>query len=161
MAFTRVFRADASHLDALSVLFDGYRRFYRQPSDLDAARRFLAERLDQDESVIFAAAREDVNAEDADALVGFTQLYPFFSSVRLRRLWVLNDLFVAPEARQLGVCRALMEAARAFAQSTGAASLELATERTNTAAQALYDDLGYVRDDAYWHYALPLGDASP
>ena len=161
MAFTRVFRADVSHLDALSVLFDGYRRFYRQPSDLEAARRFLAERLDQDESVIFAAAREDVDAEDADALVGFTQLYPFFSSVRLRRLWVLNDLFVAPEARQLGVGRALMEAARAFAQSTGAASLELATERTNTAAQALYDDLGYVRDDAYWHYALPLGDASP
>ena len=155
MASPRVFRADASHLDALAILFDGYRQFYRRPSDVDAARRFLAERLERDESVVFAAT-----PGDTDEIVGFTQLYPSFSSVRLRRVWVLNDLYVAPEARQLGVARALMEAARSFAQSTGAASLELATERTNTTAQALYDDLGYVRDDAYWHYALPLADAS-
>ena len=158
MASIHVFRADATRLDELALLFDGYRQFYRRPSDLDAARRFLAERFERGESVIFAATRPD---SDSDALVGFTQLYPFFSSVRTRRLWVLNDLFVARDARQLGVARALMEAARAFAQSTGAASLELATERTNTAAQALYDDLGYVRDEDYWHYALPLGDASP
>ena len=96
-------------------------------------------------------------ASGADgAPVGFTQLYPFFSSVRLRRVWILNDLFVAPASRRSGVARALMDAARDFARGDGAASLELATERTNTSAQALYDDLGYERDDAYWHYALTL-----
>ena len=42
------------------------------------------------------------------------------------------------------------------AASTGAASLELVTERDNVSAQALYEDLGYARDDAYWHYALSL-----
>jgi len=104
-----VFRADAQHLDVLAPLFDGYRRFYRQPSDLAAARRFLADRLAADESVIFAAA-----LPEADGLAGFTQLYPFFSSVRMRRVWVLNDLYVAPGARRQGVARALMDAAHAF-----------------------------------------------
>lgn len=151
MASPTVLRANLSHLDALATLFDGYRQFYRKPSDLEAARAFLTERMERNESVLFAAS-----LPESDALVGFTQLYPFFSSVRMRRLWILNDLFVAEEARQRGVARALMEAARAFASSTGAASLELATEITNTSAQALYEDLGYARDDAFYHYALTL-----
>jgi len=151
MASLRVFRCDISHLDELAELFDGYRQFYRSPSDLDTARAFLKERIELGESVIFAAS-----LSGSDALVGFTQLYPFFSSVRMRRLWILNDLYVAEDARQRGVARALMEAARAFASSTGAASLELATEITNTSAQALYDDLGYARDDDFYHYALTL-----
>ena len=144
-------RADLVHLDALAELFDRYRRFYRQPSDVAAARAFLQARLDADESVIFIAT-----LPGREGLVGFTQLYPFFSSVRMRRVWVLNDLFVAEDARRRGVARALMDAARTFAASTGAASLELATERDNVSAQALYEDLGYARDDAYWHYALSL-----
>ncbi|MEO0558864.1 MAG: GNAT family N-acetyltransferase [Bacteroidota bacterium] len=151
MASPRILRADLSHLDGLAELFDGYRQFYRKPPDLAAARAFLKERIELDESVIFAAT-----LPGADALAGFTQLYPFFSSVRMRRLWILNDLFVAPDARQRGVARALMEAARAYASSTGAASLELATEITNTSAQALYEDLGYARDDEFYHYALTL-----
>lgn len=144
-----VIRADAQHLDALAPLFDGYRQFYRQASDLDGARRFLSERFARGESVIFLASGETGPA-------GFTQLYPFFSSVRMRRVWILNDLYVAPEARRTGVARALMDAARDFAQADGAASLELATERTNEQAQALYDDLGYEREEDYWHYALTL-----
>ena len=144
-----VLRADRSHLDALAGLFDGYRQFYRQPSDPEGARRFLAERFEYEDSVVYVAA-------DGERLVGFTQLYPFWSSVRMRRVWVLNDLFVDEGARGQGVARALMEAARAFAASTGAASLELATERDNAPAQALYDSLGYARDEAYWHYALAL-----
>ena len=148
-----VIRANAQHLDVLAPLFDAYRQFYGQPSNLAAARHFLAARIDADESVIFAAS-----VPEAKGLVGFTQLYPFFSSVRMRRVWILNDLFVAPEARRQGVAQALMHAAHAFATSTGAASVELATERTNTSAQALYDAIGYTRDDAFLHYALPLDD---
>ena len=146
-----VLRAQPHHLDALAPLFDAYRQFYRQPSNLDAARRFLANRLEADESVIFLA-----RLPGAEAFAGFTQLYPFFSSVRMRRVWVLNDLYVAPEARRSGVARALMDAARDFARDDGAASLELATETSNARAQALYDDLGYERETDYWHYALAL-----
>lgn len=149
-----VTRATAQHLDALVPLFDSYRQFYRKPSDPTGARRFLADRFDADDSVIFVAS-----LPDSDGLAGFTQLYPFFSSVRMRRLWVLNDLFVAESARRRGVAGVLMEAARVFAASTGAAGVELATERTNTSAQALYDDLGYERDDAFWHYSLTLDES--
>lgn len=144
-------RATAQDLDALTLLFDAYRQFYRQPSDLARAHRFLAERFDADDSVIFVASLPDRNE-----IVGFTQLYPFFSSVRMRRVWVLNDLFVAAEARQQGVARTLMDAAHDFARSTGAVSVDLATERTNISAQALYDTLGYKRDDEFWHYSLAL-----
>lgn len=146
-----VFRADAQHLDGLAVLFDAYRQFYRQPSYLDGARQFLSDRLAADESVLLAAALPDI-----DGLAGFTQLYPSFTSVGMRRVWVLNDLFVAEGARRRGVARSLMEAARRFGVETGAARIELATEITNTDAQALYDDLGYVRDAAYHHYSLAL-----
>ena len=124
-----------------------------RPSSIDAARRFLSDRLKNDESVIFAA-----RLAETDALVGFTQLYPTFSSVRMRRVWTLNDLFVAESARGNGVARALMEAAQAFATSTGAVALELATERDNTVAQALYDSLGYERVEEYLHFTLTLKD---
>jgi len=147
-----VFRPGAAHLDGLAVLFDAYRVFYRTPSDLEAARRFLNDRLTNGDSVILVA-----KLPGADGLAGFTQLYPTFSSVRMRRVWTLNDLFVAEHARGQGVARALMEAARLFAVSTGAAGIELATERTNTSAQALYDALGYEQD-SFLHYALTLGE---
>ena len=151
MAPCTVLRADIEHLDDLAVLFNDYRSFYRQSSDLDAARRFLNDRLTNDESVIFAARLTEM-----DGLVGFTQLYPTFSSVQMGRVWTLNDLFVAESARGQGVASALMEAARAFAVSTGAVALELATERDNKVAQALYDSLEYDRVEDYLHFALSL-----
>jgi len=146
-----VFQAGIQHLDDLALLFDGYRTFYRQTPDLDAARRFMGERFAKHDSVIFAAG-----LLESEGLVGFTQLYPMFSSVRMRRAWILNDLFVAESARGQGVSRALMEAAREFAVSTGAAAIELATARDNTVAQALYDSLDYERDETYVHFYLRL-----
>lgn len=154
MASCNVLRANEKNLDELAALFDGYRQFYGQPSDLAAARRFMGERLANDDSVIFAASLAETKK-----LVGFVQLYPTFSSVRMRRVWTLNDLFVATSARGHGVARALMQAAREFAVSTGAVALELATERDNTAAQALYDSLHYQCVEDYLHYALTLNAA--
>lgn len=142
-------RAAPEDLDALVPLFDGYRQFYRKPSDEAAARAFLEERLTAGDSVILVA-------RGAGQAVGFTQLYPMFSSVRMRRLWILNDLFVAPEARQQGVARALMEAARQHAARTGAVALALATEKDNASAKRLYEALGYRRDDAFDYYELTL-----
>ena len=143
----KVIRIDASHLDALAVLFDGYRVFYGQPSDLEKARAFLEERLANEESVIFAVTSE------AGELLGFTQLYPLFSSVQARRVWLLNDLFVARHARRQGVGEMLMEAARHFAVETGAKGLALETGVENAGAQALYEKLGYERQEGtYWYF---------
>jgi ribosomal protein S18 acetylase RimI-like enzyme len=142
------------HLGELAALFDAYRTFYRRPSDLDGARHFLRERLAGNESVVFAARHPETNG-----LAGFTQLYPTFSSVRMRRVWTLNDLFVAEDARGRGVARELMAAARAFAVETGAASIQLETEQANAPAQALYDGLGYGRSSGSVHYELMLEGA--
>jgi GNAT superfamily N-acetyltransferase len=144
----QVKRAGPGDLDAVAPLFDGYRQFYGQRSDLGAARAFLADRLARDESVIFLAV-----AEDREAL-GFTQLYPSFSSVSLRRLWILNDLFVGPGVRRGGVGRRLLERAREWAVETDAKGLTLATALTNNAAQSLYESCGWRRDDEFQHFYL-------
>lgn len=143
-------RASLEDLDSLTSLFDAYRMFYRQASDRATAREFLRERLSHAESVIFLA-----RTERGDAL-GFTQLYPSFSSVSARRIWILNDLFVVPEARQRGVARILMARARRFASETGALRLVLETAEDNHPAQALYESLGYACESGTRHYALTL-----
>lgn len=146
----QVIRATLDHLERLAPLFDGYRVFYKQASDLAKARAFLKERIEQEESVVFAAQTED------GALVGFTQLYPLFSSVSARRVWLLNDLFVAKSARRKGVGEMLMDAAKDFAKETGAKGLSLETGITNTEAQALYEKLGYKKEEGtFWYF---LGD---
>ncbi len=143
-------RADANDLDALAGLFDAYRQFYKQPGDLAAAREFLAERIAHDESVVL------VVADGANAL-GFVQLYPLFSSVRLGRTWLLNDLYVAPQARRLGAARALLDAACAFARERGALGLELETGSDNITAQALYRSAGWVLGENL-HFHIDFAD---
>ncbi len=141
---TTIRRASAADLDALVPLFDAYRVFYAQPSDPVRARDFLAERLANGESVVLLAER-------GPSAVGFTQLYPVFSSVRTARTWLLNDLFVVDGARRGGVARALLDAAAAFARDQGAAGLSLETTRDNAPARALYRAAGWHEDETQWY----------
>ena len=142
-------RAVPSDAAVLAPLFDAYRGFYGRSSDLELARRFLIERLTRGESVVLFAV-------DGNTPRGFTQLYPLFSSLRCRPIWILSDLFVRPEHRGNGVARRLMEAAHDFARAQGAAAVELDTAHANTTAQALYESLGYERDLEFRHYVLSL-----
>lgn len=139
--------AVAEDLESLVPLFDAYRVFYRASSDPEGARRFLGARLGAGDSRIFLASH-------GHEAVGFTQLYPSFSSVSMRRVWILNDLFVATTARRSGAGKALMAAAEAFARADGAKGLALATQSGNLAAQALYARMGYRKDEEFFHYAL-------
>jgi len=142
-------RAVPADLASLVPLFDGYRGFYGQPSDPGRAERFLRERLDHGESVIYLAL-------DDNTAVGFVQLYPSFWSVAACRSWILNDLYVTPEHRGRGVARALLERARAHAEATGAHGMSLATQHDNLTAQRLYESLGWIKDEEFFHYELPL-----
>ena len=137
-------RAGQVDLDALAPLFDAYRQFYAQPSDLPRARAWLSERIARNESIVLLA-------RNAAGPVGFTQLYPMFSSVRTARLWILNDLFVAAEARRQGVARALLDAAARACREDGAAGLMLETGRDNAAARALYRAAGWHEDATQWY----------
>ena len=142
-----ILEAGLAELELLAPLFDQYRQFYRQESDLNAARSFLRERIERGESIVYLAV---LNA----SAVGFVQLYPSFSSTSMQRLWILNDLFVAPSARRSGVAKALMARARQLAITTKAKGLALATWIENTPAQRLYEELGYVKDTEFFHYLL-------
>jgi len=142
-------RLTAGQVDLVAPLFDAYRQFYGRPPDPGGARRFLAERLGWGESVVYAVV-------EGGRALGFTQLYPSFSSVSMRPIWILNDLFVAEGARWRGVGGRLLRAARDHATKTGAARLVLATAVTNAAAQALYERDGWRRDTAFLHYEYEL-----
>ena len=144
MSELAISRAGPADLDALALLFDAYRGFYGQASDVAGARDWLRSRLRVGESVVLVAKR-------AGAAVGFVQLYPMFSSVRMARTWILNDLFVDAAARRGGVARALLDAAASFAREDGAAGLSLETGRDNAAARALYRAAGWHEDDTQWY----------
>jgi GNAT superfamily N-acetyltransferase len=143
---TRATRDDA---EAIAPLFDLYRRFYGQPADLARARAFIGERLAHGESVILLARHEG-------GVAGFTQLFPSFSSVSAGRTWVLNDLFVHPDARRHGLARALLAAAAGFARTDGALRLELETDHDNHTAQALYRAMGWEPYDGTLRFRLGL-----
>ena len=141
--------ASVADLELLAPLFDRYRQFYRKASDIEGARAFLRARLERRESVILLAF-------DGAEAIGFTQLYPSFSSASMAPIFVLNDLFVVPEARRGGVGAALLQAAAEYGRHAGAARLALSTELTNTTAQRVYERLGWRRDTVFCAYELTL-----
>ncbi len=140
--------AGLEHLEEVSRLFDQFRIFYQQPSNLEAARRFLQERFQNNDSTIFLAGNKGGH------MVGFTQLYPSFSSVSMKRTWILNDLFVESAWRNKGIANLLMSAAEEYAQKTGAIRIVLATQISNLSAQSLYQSRGYTKDEEFYHYGL-------
>jgi ribosomal protein S18 acetylase RimI-like enzyme len=143
-------QAQVTELDAVARLFDDYGRFYRAASNLALATAFIGERLRGPDSVILMA-------RDGDGVaLGFTQLFPTFSSVGCTRIFVLNDLYVANSCRGQGVGRALLAAARSRAQEVGAARLVLETAVDNRAAQVLYESFGFEREAGFLAYALSV-----
>lgn len=127
-------------------LFEAYRVFYEKKSDYAAAVEFVQARLERAESVIFVA----LNGAEA---VGFTQLYPLFSSTRMQRLWLLNDLYVAESHRGQGISKLLIERAQKWAQETEAAGLLLETAKANHVGNQLYPATGFdLVDSVNWYF---------
>ncbi|MGO4699702.1 GNAT family N-acetyltransferase [Dyella sp. 2RAB6] len=144
-------QATIHDLDVVAPLFDAYRQFYAQPADLARSRSFLAERFEHAESVILLALHEATGEG-----VGFTQLYPLFSSVRATRRYLLNDLFVTPAKRRFGVAAALLHAATAHARAMGMSGMSLSTANDNVAAQHLYESMGWQLESGFREYYLTL-----
>ncbi|QED46178.1 GNAT family N-acetyltransferase [Cytobacillus dafuensis] len=140
-----IYKATLHDLDGISKLFDQYRVFYNQPSNIHAAKDFIQERLKKEDSVILVAVENE-------NYVGFTQLYPSFSSVSMKRLWILNDLFVDGGSRKLGVGGKLLGAAKQFAMDTQAKGLLLQTAVDNFTAQRLYEADGWEKDTNSFYY---------
>lgn len=139
-----------SDLPDLVPLFDAYRVFYERASDLAAAKAFLEDRFALEDSKIFLAGPEEGEA------IAFAQLFPSFSSVAMRKIFILNDLYVAEAGRRSGVGKALLSAARDFAGESSAVRLSLKTAVDNFPAQQLYESVGYERDEAFYAYDLTI-----
>lgn len=138
-------KATMEDLDSLTELFDLYRQFYEQPSDLAAAREFLHARMINNESISFIAY-------DGEVAVGFVQLYPTFSSVSMKRSWVLNDLYVKKQTRGKGAGEKLIEKCIELAKETGAKGLFLETASDNLPAQSLYEKIGFHKENNYFYF---------
>lgn len=144
-----ILKVTLNELDQVSNLFNQYRMFYGQASNLEGAKEFIKERIENNESVIFLALENNSPA-------GFVQLYPIFTSVGMNRKWLLNDLYVAEDYRRHGVGKALMNKAKDLAVETRAAGILLETTKDNVKAQALYESLGYEKEDAVYFYNLSI-----
>jgi ribosomal protein S18 acetylase RimI-like enzyme len=147
-------------LEGLTTLFDAYRVFYGLASDSTAAGAFLSERLKRGESVVLLATLDTPTTGD-ESILGFAQLYRNFSSLALGSVIVLNDLFVVPDARRIGVGGRLIDAAAAHAKQAGALRLELEVHPDNLPALRLYRAKGFAPDTEFARLSLPLGDLSP
>lgn len=141
--------AGLADADSLVPLLDGYRQFYGRNSDPAAAHDFLRARLAHGESVVFIAVA-------GGRAVGFTQLYPSFSSVSLARTFILNDLYVEPAWRKQGIAKRLISAAMEYAAAQGALRLTLSTAEDNGSAQALYESMGWKRDTQFRVYHFQI-----
>ncbi|WP_233164770.1 GNAT family N-acetyltransferase [Pedobacter sp. ASV28] len=138
MSKIKIKRIDRNEANLVVGLFNQYRIFYGKFSDLGMAKAFIDARLENNESVIFVALDENQS-------VGFTQLYPKYSSVGLVKNWILNDLFVNPEYRKQGIGETLIKTAMNFAKEQGAAYVQLETAVDNFTAQSLYEQIGFVK----------------
>ncbi|MCP3027096.1 N-acetyltransferase [Halobacillus sp. A5] len=143
-----IYQASIEDLDGAAVLFNLYREFYEQVSDAGAAA-YIKKRLENKDSVIFVM-------KNNDKYVGFAQLYPTFSSISMKKAWILNDLYVDVEARGQGIGERLLHKAKEHAIETGANSISLSTAPDNLSAQRLYEKNGYVRDSQFYHYELTV-----
>jgi len=135
----KIKKAAIADLASVSALFNAYRVFYRKESDIEGANKFLKDRIENDESIIYLALENDIP-------VGFTQLYPLFSSTRMKGLWLLNDLFVDEKHRGKGISKLLLNEAKKLAKKTNAAAVILETETTNVIGNSLYPSVGFTID---------------
>ncbi|MBS1513441.1 MAG: GNAT family N-acetyltransferase [Bacteroidetes bacterium] len=137
--------AALENLDELAVLFQKYRIFYKKEPDTEGEKDFLRDRITKKESVIYLAKCED-------KYIGFVQLFPIFTSTRISRLWLLNDLYVDEDFRKTGAATRLIEKSKELARETNTAGLMLQTAKTNLTAQSVYDKNDFVKDDDFYTY---------
>ena len=149
----RIVQATLEHLDLLTPLFIKYRDFYGELPFPDSSRKFLETRLKRKESVIYLAL-----ADDEDKLLGYCQLFPSYSSLSLKRVWILNDIFVAEDARRQLVADRLIQQAKKLAKETNAVRLRVSTSIHNEVAQKVYESIGFREDSKFKNYTLELDD---
>ncbi|MCY1205348.1 Acetyltransferase (GNAT) family protein [compost metagenome] len=148
----RIVQATLEHLDLLTPLFVKYREFYGELPFPESSKKFLEKRLSRKESVIYLAFADD----DDTRLLGFCQLYPSFSSLALKRVWILNDIYVAEDARRQLVADRLLQTAKKLARETNAVRMRVSSSVSNEVAHKVYESIGFHEDTEFKNYILPI-----
>ncbi len=143
-----IIKASNSNIDQVSELFDLYRQFYEYESNIVESKKYINDRIINNESVIFLALNEKKDP------VGFVQLYETFGSLHLGKIVILYDLYVKKKYRKFGIGLSLMKKSEEFSKSIGAKSIELSTAKNNLTAQSLYEKIGYIRDNDFYSYSF-------
>ena len=137
-------------LPELLQLMRAYCDFYQvAPSDrelLELSRALLA---DPEREGLQLLARDD-----AGSAVGFATLYWTWQTLAAARVGVMNDLYVAAEARGIGVADGLIAACLERCREHGATQLIWQTARDNYRAQAVHERIGATRQDRWLDYQL-------
>lgn len=147
----RIVQATLEHLDQLTPLFIKYRELFGQVAYPESSRKFLSTRISRKESVIYLAM-----PDDEERILGFCQLYPSYSSLSLKRVWILNDIYVCEDARRQLVADHLIQAAKKMAKETQAIRMRVSSSINNDVAHKLYESLGFVEDHEFKNFILPI-----
>ena len=135
----KIREAKISDIDNLSSLFNSYRMFYGKDSNVGVAKKFLESRIKLCDSKIYVS-------EVDQCLTGFVQLYPIFSSTRVSKYWLLNDLFVDANERGRGYSKHLIKKAKDLVKDTSACGMMLETDKTNNIGNYLYTSQGFKKN---------------
>ena len=146
-----IVRATENDLSIILPLFDGYRQFYEQPSDNAASYNYLQERLSKNESAIFLAYEM---VDGVKVGIGFTQLYVTFSSVTLKKFWVLHDLYVSDDYRKQGIAKMLINKSKDLAVENSPMGIVIESRISNQSAQHLFDAVGFIKEGEHYFYYL-------
>jgi ribosomal protein S18 acetylase RimI-like enzyme len=148
----KIITATLKELDITAKLFDEYRVYYERDSDIEGARKFLSERMHNRESVIYLAL------DEYGIGMGFVQLYFSFTSVGMKNLLILNDLYIHPNFRKMGVAEALINKCKELAKNTRSVGLILETRNDNINAQNLYHKTDFIKDTEHTYFFWPNED---
>jgi ribosomal protein S18 acetylase RimI-like enzyme len=145
-------KATLQDLDQLTTLFDQYLVFYKKPSNIEKHKSFLKERIENNEAIIFLAFDDEIK----EKAIGFTLIYPTFSSILLSKILILNDLYVDSTIRNNGTGEKLILKTVELAKELGVKLVRLRTAKNNIIAQGLYHKMGFIRDDLVYTYDLAV-----
>ncbi|PKE06453.1 GNAT family N-acetyltransferase [Macrococcoides caseolyticum] len=149
MLVMKIRQANIDDLETVSILFNKYRIFYEKESDLKGTKNFIKNRIENEESIIFIA-------EYGEVIAGFVQIYPTFSSVSMKKAYILNDLFVDEKFRRNNLGESLINEVFKYAVSKDAKYVTLETSIGNINAQKLYEKMNMKIDNSVFHYIKKL-----
>lgn len=138
MAITRVGESDLAEVVPLLGAYLEFYETHREPEAIAAFCRALF--ADPEHEGVQLVARDD-----GGTAVGVATVFWSWSTTQLGRLAIMNDLFVAPEARGRGTAEALIGACHDLAREHGCVALEWQTALDNHRAQKVYERVGGQR----------------